>query len=196
MLVRIADDGEILLKGGNVCRGYLDDPAATAELIDEDGWMHTGDTGAFDLDGSLRIIGRKKDLIITASGKNIAPQGIEVDLHNYPLVSEAIVVGEGRRYLAALLTLDPEELTHWARKRNKLGDLEALAADPDLLAELQAAVDAVNAKRSHAEGIRKFRVLAHVLTAEDGELTPTMKVKRAVVYSRHAEVIEEIYSGS
>jgi long-chain acyl-CoA synthetase len=196
MLLRIADDEEILLKGGNVCRGYLDDPAATAELIDEDGWMHTGDTGAFDLDGSLRIIGRKKDLIITASGKNIAPQGIEVDLHNYPLVSEAIVVGEGRRYLAALLTLDPEELTHWARKRNKLGDLEALAADPDLLAELQAAVDAVNAKRSHAEGIRKFRVLAHVLTAEDGELTPTMKVKRAVVYSRHAEVIEEIYSGS
>ncbi|HLN05485.1 MAG TPA: long-chain fatty acid--CoA ligase [Acidimicrobiales bacterium] len=196
MRVRIADDEEVLLKGGNVCLGYLNDPEATAELIDEEGWMHTGDTGAFDSDGSLRIIGRKKDLIITAAGKNIAPQGIEIDLQNQPLISEAIVVGEGRRYLAALVTLDPEELTRWAQERNKLGDLEALAADPDLLAEIQAAIDEVNAKRSHAESIRKFRVLAHVLTAEDGELTPTMKVKRAVVYDHHREVIEEIYAGS
>ena len=97
MSVRIADDGEILVKGGNVCLGYLNDPEATAELIDADGWMHTGDTGAFDADGSLRIVGRKKDLIITAAGKNIAPQDIETDLRNLPLVSEAIVVGEGRR---------------------------------------------------------------------------------------------------
>jgi long-chain acyl-CoA synthetase len=194
MSATIDDDGEILLKGGNVCLGYLNDPEATAKLIDADGWMHTGDTGAFDADGSLRILGRKKDIIITAAGENIAPEGIEVDLTNHPLISEAVVVGEGRRYLAALLTLDPDALTRWARQHTKLGDLEALAADPDLLAEIQAAIDQVNIKRSHVESIRKFRVLAHVLTAEDGELSPTMKVKRSVVYEHHSEVITELYA--
>lgn len=194
MSVSIADDDEILLKGGNVCLGYLNDPEATAELIDADGWMHTGDTGAFDAYGSLRILGRKKDIIITAAGENIAPEAIEVDLTNHPLISEAVVLGEGRRYLAALLTLDPDALTRWARQHTKLGDLEALAADPDLLAEIQAVIDQVNTKRSHAESIRKFRVLAHVLTAEDGELTPTMKVKRGIVYEHHAEVITELYA--
>ncbi len=150
--IRTADDGEILLKGGNVCLSYLNDPKATAAFIDTDGWMHTGDTGAFDADGSLRLLGRKKDLIITAAGQNIAPQDIESDLRNHPLVSEAIVVGEGRRYLAALLTLDPEKLTRWAQQHHKLGELESLAADPDLLAEIQAGIDQINAKRSHVEG--------------------------------------------
>ena len=193
--IRIADDDEILIKGANVCLGYLNDPEATDELIDADGWMHTGDTGAFDADGSLRILGRKKDIIITAAGENIAPEAIEVDLTNHPLISEAIIVGEGRRYLTALVTLDPDALTRFARRHNKLGDLEALAADPELLAEIQAAVDQVNSKRSRAEAIRKFRVLAHVLTAEDGELTPTMKIRRSIVYDHHAEVIAEMYSG-
>jgi long-chain acyl-CoA synthetase len=193
--VRIADDDEILVKGDNVCLGYWNDPEATAELIDSDGWMHTGDTGALGADGSLRILGRKKDIIITAAGENIAPEPIEVDLTNHPLISEAVVVGEGQRYLAALLTLDADALTRWARRHNKLGDLEALAADPDLLTKIQAAIDQVNAKRSRAEAIRKFRVLAHVLTAEDGELTPTMKVKRSIVYEHHADVIAELYSG-
>jgi long-chain acyl-CoA synthetase len=179
-----------------VCLGYLKDPAATAELIDADGWMHTGDTGAFDADGSLRILGRKKDLIITAAGKNIAPQNIEGDLANHPLISEAMVVGEGRRYLAALLTLDAEELTRWAQARNKLGDLEALSGDPDLLVEIQAIIDEVNAQRSHAENIRKFRVLDHDLSAEAGELTPTMKLKRSVVAEHYAEAIDELYAGS
>jgi long-chain acyl-CoA synthetase len=196
MSVRIADDGEILVKGGNVCLGYLDDPAATAELVDDEGWMHSGDTGAFDADGSLRVLGRKKDLIITASGKNVAPQDIETDLRNLPFVSEAIVVGEGRRYLAALLTLDSKELNRWAEEHNKLGGVEALAADPDLLAEIQAGIDRINAKGSHAEGLRKFRVLAHDLTAEAGELTPTMKAKRSVVYEHYAEAIDDIYAGS
>lgn len=193
--VRTADDGEILLKGGNVCLGYLDDPKATAALVDADGWMHTGDTGAFDADGSLCMLGRKKDLIITAAGQNIAPQDIENDLRNHPLVSEAIVVGEGRKYLAALLTLDPEKLTRWAQLHNKLGELESLAADPDLLTEIQAGIDQINVKRSHPEGIRKFRVLAHDLTAEAGELTPTMKVKRTVVYEHYAEIIDDLYAG-
>ncbi len=196
MLVTIGEDGEILLKGGNVCLGYLKDPVATAELIDADGWMHTGDTGAFDADGSLRILGRKKDIIITAAGENIAPEGIESDLTNHPLISEAIVVGEGRRYLVALVTLDPEGLTDWARQHHKLGDLETLAAEPDLRAQIQAAVDQVNAKRSHVESIRKFRVLARALTAEAGELTPTMKVRRSVVYDHNSDVISELYADS
>lgn len=110
-------------------------------------------------------------------------------------MSEAVVVGEGRNYLAALLTLDPQEITRWAEEHNKLADAEALAADPDLLTEIQAAIDEVNARRSHAEGIRKFRVLPHDLTAGAGELTPTMKVKRAVVYEHYADVIDGLYAG-
>jgi long-chain acyl-CoA synthetase len=192
--VTIAPDGEILVKGGNVCLGYLNDPSATAELIDAAGFMHTGDTGAFEEDGSLRILGRKKDIIITAAGENIAPEGIEADLANHPLISEAVVAGEGRRYLVALVTLDPEELSKWARQHHKLGDLEALSIEPELGREIQAIIDHVNAKRSRAESIRKFRILARVLTTEDGELTPTMKVRRNVVYERHAGVITELYA--
>ena len=142
--VRLGDDGEILVKGGNVCLGYFNDPQATAALLDADGWMHSGDTGAFDPDGYLRIVGRKKDLIITAAGQNVAPQGIESDLRNHPLISEAVVVGDGRRYLTALITLDPEALGRWAQEHDKLVELEALAGDPDLLHEIQAAVDEVN----------------------------------------------------
>ena len=195
MDVRIADDGEILLKGGNVCLGYLDDAVATAELIDPDGWMHTGDTGGFDPDGCLRIVGRKKDLIITAAGHNVAPQVIETELCNHPLISEAVVVGDGRKYLAALLTLDPEMLTLWAQRHDKLAEAESLTEDPDLVAEMQAAIDHVNELGSHADGIRKFRVLAHDLTTAAGELTPTLKVKRAAVYEHYREVIDELYAG-
>src|ERR1019366_1978016 len=154
---------------------------ATAELIDTDGWMHTGDVGSFDEDGSLRVSGRKKDIIITAAGENIAPEGIEADLMNHLLISEAVVVGEGRRYLVALVALDAGWLATWSREHNKPGDLEALAGDPDLRTQVQAAVDEVNAKRSRAEAIRKFRVLAHALTTENGELTPTMKLRRSTV---------------
>lgn len=196
MTVELAEDGEILLKGGNVCLGYLDDPAATAELIDADGWMHTGDTGAFDGDGNLRIIGRKKDLIITAAGHNVAPQVIETELCNHPLISEAIVVGDGRKYLAALITLDPEEMTDWAQRHNKLAESEALTEDRDLLAEIQDAVDRVNEQGSHADGIRKFKILAHDLTTAAGELTPTLKVRRAMVCENYAAVIDELYAGS
>ena len=182
MHIRIAEDGEILLKGRNVCLGYLNDPEASAELVDPEGWMHTGDLGELDADGSLRLLGRKKDIIITAAGKNIAPEAIEADLAIHPLIAEAVVVGEGRRYLVALVTLDPEALGSWAKEHHRIGDLESLSSDPELRAEVQAAIDQVNAERSHVENIRKFRVLAHGLTAEEGELTPTMKVRRSVVY--------------
>jgi len=192
--VRLGDDGEILVKGGNVCQGYFKDPSATAELLDSDGWMHSGDTGSLDPDGYLRVVGRKKDLIITAAGQNVAPQGIESDLCNHPLISQAVVIGDRRRYLTALITLDPEALGRWAQERGKLVELEALAGDPDLLEEIQEVVDEVNLRWSHAEGVRKFRVLAHDLTVADGELTPTLKVRRNVVCNTYAEVIDELYA--
>jgi long-chain acyl-CoA synthetase len=192
--VRIADDGEILVKGGNVCMGYLDDDHSTAELIDPDGWLHSGDVGRVDSAGYLTVTGRKKDLIITAAGQNIAPQEIEADLRLHHLVSEAIVIGEGRRYLTALLTLDNDGVANWAERHHKVADLEALADDPDLRAEIEQFVSEVNAKRSRVEGVRKFRILPRELTVAEGELTPTLKVKRNVVSAAHADAIEAMYA--
>ncbi len=192
--VRIAEDGEILVQGGNVCAGYFNDPASTSELLDPEGWMHSGDLGTLDADGYLRITGRKKDLIITAAGQNIAPQDIEMELSSHPLVSEAVVVGEGRRYLTALLTLDAEALGEWAHERGKVSDFEALASDPDLREEVGALVTVINARRSRVEGIRKHRILAHELTVAAGELTPTLKVKRSVVCQLNADLIEDMYA--
>ena len=192
--LRIAEDGEILVKGGNVCAGYFEDPVGTAELIDPDGWMHTGDLGVVDDDGFLRISGRKKDLIINAAGKNISPQNIELDLRNRPLISQAVVIGEGRRYLTALVSLDAEQLAVWAGERQKPVDLEVLSEDPDILLAVQSAIDDVNAKRSRVESIRKFRILPKDLTVANGELTPTLKPKRFVVNQRYAALVEEMYA--
>ena len=192
--LRIAEDGEILVKGGNVCAGYFEDPAATAELIDGEGWMHTGDLGVIDDDGFLRISGRKKDLIINAAGKNISPQNIELDLRHHPLISQAVVIGEGRRYLTALVTLDAEQVGAWAREQGKPVDLEALVKDADVRLAVQAAIDEVNAKRSRVESIRKFRILPNDLTVANGELTPTLKPKRYVVNERYAALVEEMYA--
>ena len=191
--LRFAENGEILVKGGNVCMGYYKNPAGTAELIDSDGWMHTGDLGEIDQDGFLRITGRVKDLIITAAGKNIAPQEIEVDLRYHPLISQAVVIGEGRRYLTALITLDSEELAKWAETRGRLGETEALRNDAEVVGAVKAAIDEVNAKRSRVESIRKFRILPHDFTVAEGELTPTLKVKRNVVNDKYRSLIEEMY---
>ncbi len=192
--LRIADDHEILVRGGNVCAGYFEDPEGTAELIDADGWMHTGDLGVIDEDGFLRISGRKKDLIINAAGKNISPQNIELDLRNHPLISQAVVIGEGRRYLTALVALDAEQLAAWAAQQQKTGDPEALSKDPDVLLAVQSAIDDVNAKRSRVESIRKFRILPKDLSVADGELTPTLKPKRFVVSQRYSSLVEEMYT--
>ncbi|MEJ7765091.1 MAG: long-chain fatty acid--CoA ligase [Acidimicrobiales bacterium] len=192
--VRIADDDEILVKGGNVCAGYYEDPVGSAELIDPDGWMHTGDLGALDDDGFLTITGRKKDLIINAAGKNISPQNIELDLRNHGLISQAVVIGDGRRYLTALVTLNAEQLKLWAGQHHKVFDPEALLGDPDVLAEVQRAIDEVNIKRSRVESVRKFRVLPRDLTVAEGELTPTLKPKRFVVNQRYADLVEEMYA--
>ena len=143
--------------------------------------MHSGDVGSLDDDGYLRIIGRKKDLIITAAGQNIAPQEIETDLRHYELISEAVVIGEGRRYLTALLALDGDALVAWANAHGKVADYESLTADPDLPPRWIASWREVNAKRSRVEHVRKYRILPHELTIAAGEMTPTLKVKRNVV---------------
>ena len=192
--LKIASDGEVLVRGGNVCRGYFRDPDSTAELIDGDGWMHTGDIGQIDPDGYLTITGRKKDLIITAAGQNISPQEIEEDLRHNGLISEAVVVGEGRRYLTALVTLDEEAVVPWARRHGKVADYEALVSDPDLHAEIDRTIGSVNQRHARVENIRKYRVLPHEFTVASGEFTPTFKVKRHAVTEHYGSLVEEMYA--
>jgi long-chain acyl-CoA synthetase len=192
--VRIAPDGEILVRGDNVCAGYWRDQAASAELVDADGWLHTGDLGQLDPDGYLSVTGRKKDLIITAYGKNISPEEIETRLRMEPIVSQAVVVGDGRPYLTALLTLDAQAATEWAEHESRALDMEALTEDPDLRAKVERTVQRANAEHSHAEGVRRWRLLPHDLTLAAGELTPTLKVKRNVVVEHYGALVEEMYA--
>jgi long-chain acyl-CoA synthetase len=192
--VRIADDGEILTRGANVTVGYYLDDAGTAELLDADGWMHTGDLGALDIDGYLSITGRKKDLIINASGKNISPQEIETRLRYEPLISQAVVIGDGRPYLTALLTLDSEAVLEWAGHHSRSGTIEALTSDPDVLREVGESVDRVNLEHARVEGIKRWHVLPHDLTVAGGELTPTLKVKRGVVAEKYADAVDALYA--
>jgi long-chain acyl-CoA synthetase len=195
--VRIADDGEVLLSGDLVFRGYWHNPEATAEAL-ADGWFHTGDIGELDDGGYLRITGRKKELIVTAGGKNVAPAPLEDRLRAHPLISQSMVVGDARPFIAALITLDPEALPKWREEHGKAvpDDPESatdLVGDADLLAEIDAAVADANTAVSHAEGIKKFRVLPHDFTEAGGELTPTLKLKRTVVTSSYARDIAALY---
>jgi long-chain acyl-CoA synthetase len=193
---RIAEDGEISLRGGIIVPGYWQNPAATKETIDEDGWLHTGDLGSLDDEGFLRITGRKKELIVTAGGKNVAPAVLEDRLRAHPLISQCVVVGDGRPFIGCLITLDAEALEHWKTQHAKPPGATAadLATDPDLLAELQAAVDDANKAVSRAESIRKFRVLPVDFTTDNGYITPSLKVKRAVVAKDFAGDIEALYA--
>ncbi|NUS08935.1 MAG: long-chain fatty acid--CoA ligase [Nonomuraea sp.] len=184
--VRIGDDGEILARGRNVFQGYWHNDAATAEAIDPEGWYHTGDVGELDADGYLRITGRKKEILVTAAGKNVAPGPLEDALRAHPLISQAMIVGEGRPFVAALITLDPEA-TPAGRS------VAELRADPEVQAQLQAAVDRANATVSKAEQIKKFTVLDIDLTEEGGHLTPTLKVKRNLVMRDFAQDVEALY---
>jgi long-chain acyl-CoA synthetase len=192
--VKIADDGEILMRGPNVFKGYYDNEKATAETLTADGWLHSGDLGALDADGYLSITGRKKDLIITSSGKNISPSNIENALKLCRWISQAVVFGDRRPYLTALLTIDPDEAAALAEKVGAASkDLAALAQDPAVRAELQAAVDEANAKFARIEQVKKFTVLERDLSQEEEELTPTLKVKRNVVYERYADEFTRLY---
>ncbi|MGH9085391.1 MAG: AMP-dependent synthetase/ligase [Acidimicrobiales bacterium] len=193
--ILIAADGEILAKGPQVFQGYWHADAATAEVFTDDGWFRTGDIGELDDDGYLRITGRKKELIVTAAGKNVAPAPLEDRLRAHPLVSQAVVVGDQRPFIAAMLALDEEALHEWAADHGKAeGDDARVLEDIELLDELQLAVDDANRSVSRAESIRKFAVLPHDLTIDAGELTPTLKVRRAVVAKAYADVLEDLYA--
>ncbi|MFP5219841.1 MAG: AMP-dependent synthetase/ligase [Actinomycetes bacterium] len=193
--VRIAEDGEVLCKGEIVFRGYLDDPAKTEEALDDEGWLHTGDIGVLDDEGYLTIVDRKKELIITAGGKNVSPANLEAALKSIPLVGQACVIGDGRRFLSALLVLDPEAAPAWAAAHGKPADLAALAADEDVRREIAAGVEQVNARFSQVEQIKRFAVVGEEWLPDSEVLTPTMKLKRRGVHERHAAQIEELYAG-
>lgn len=188
--VKIAEDDEILLKGPNVFLGYFKDPAATAETL-RDGWLHSGDLGKIDADGFLHITGRKKDLIITAGGKNIAPMNIETALKEYPLIGEAVVVGDRRKYLTALISLDAEIAARFAAERGIAGPPGESA---EVRAAVQQAIDEVNKDLAQVEQVKNFCILPRPLTVEAGELTATLKVKRNVVSERYIREIEAMYT--
>ncbi len=192
--VRIADDGEILVKGPNVFAGYWHNEKATGEALD-DGWFHTGDIGELD-DGYLRITGRKKEIIVTAGGKNVAPAPLEDRLRGHPLISQCLVVGDGRKFIGCLITLDPEALEPWKEQHGKQSLSAAdLTTDPDLTAEIDAAVADANDSVSRAEAIKKYRILENDFTEESGHLTPTLKVKRNVVMKDFEAEVEALYAG-
>ena len=194
-VVRIADDGEVLLHGEHIFAGYWNNEAATAEAL-SDGWFHTGDIGTLDEDGYLAITGRKKEIIVTAGGKNVAPAVIEDRIRAHALVAECMVVGDARPFIGALITLDEEFLPRWAADHGKPAGatVAELRSDPDLLAAIQQAVDEGNAAVSKAESVRKFRILPTQFTEEAGHITPSLKLKRGVVAKEFASEIEAIYS--
>ncbi|MDW5322983.1 AMP-dependent synthetase/ligase [Plantactinospora sp. KLBMP9567] len=193
--IRIADDGEILIRGDVVFQGYWNNPEATAEVLTPDGWFHSGDLGELDNDGYLCITGRKKEIIVTANGKNVAPAVLEDRIRAHRLVSQCMVVGDRRPFVAALVTVDEEALPGWLREHGRpdgtpIGELRD---DPELRAEIQTAVDEANQAVSRAESIRQFRILPRDFTETTGELTPSMKVKRSVVEQTYSAEIAEIY---
>ncbi|NLI18081.1 MAG: AMP-binding protein [Actinomycetales bacterium] len=194
--VRIAEDGEILIRGIGVFKGYHNNPAATAEAM-KDGWFHTGDVGVMDDEGYLSITGRKKELIVTAGGKNVAPAQLEDPLRTHPLISQAMAVGDRQPFVAALITLDAEVLPRWLETHDRPPmTVEEAARDPFVREHIQMAVDRVNKKVSRAESIREIRILADDFTIENDMLTPSMKVKRHEVMTNYQDLIDSIYAGT
>ena len=193
--IRIAPDGEILIRGHMVFQGYWNNEAATKAMIDADGWLHTGDVGALDDDGFLTVTGRKKDLIITAAGKNVAPAVLEDRLRAHWLVSQCLVVGDAKPYIAALVAADPESLAQWKADNGKpeTATVAELHDDAALRGEIQAAVDEANKAVSRAEAIKKFVILDSDLTEEGGQLTPTFKVRRGIIMQQYAAQIASLY---
>jgi long-subunit acyl-CoA synthetase (AMP-forming) len=196
MEVTTAGDGEILARGPLATPGYLNRPDLTADLIDADGWLHTGDIGAIDADGFVSVTDRKKELIITAGGENTAPAAVENALVAHPLIGQALAYGDRRKYVVALLTLDSEAAPAWARARNiTAGSLAELASDPQVLAEVSAGVAAANERLARVQQVKRWHLLPVEWTAETEELTPTLKLKRRVVHAKYADVIDSLYAG-
>jgi long-chain acyl-CoA synthetase len=194
--LRLAPDGELQTRGGMVMRGYYKEPAKTAETIDPEGWLSTGDIATVDAEGYYTIVDRKKELIITAGGKNISPANIEGLLKANPLIGQACVFGDNRAYLTALIVLDGQNAPAWAAARG-LGSqpIAELAAHPEVAAEVARAVAAVNERVARVENIRRWTILPAEWTAESKELTPTLKLKRRVIREKYADVITEMYGG-
>jgi long-chain acyl-CoA synthetase len=192
--VALAEDGEVIARGGNIFTGYLNDPEKTADALDPDGWLHTGDIGEFDDEGYLRIVDRKKELIITAGGKNISPANLEAALKAIPLVGQAAVIGDQRPYMSALLVLDPDAAPAWAAAHGIQGSVTELATHPDVLAEIEAGVRAVNDGFSQVEQIKRWKLLPAEWLPDSEELTPTMKLKRRGINAKYAEDIEALYA--
>ncbi len=195
--IRVAEDGELLMSGDNVYQGYWHNSTATGESI-VGGWFHTGDIGEIDADGCVTITGRKKELIVTAGGKNVAPAVLEDRLRAHPLVSQCMVVGDQKPFIACLVTLDPEALPGWLKSKSRDESLTAaqLASDPEVVAEIQSAVDEANKAVSKAEAIRKFEILTEDWTEEGGQMTPSLKLKRSVVMKQYSGEVEGLYAGS
>jgi long-chain acyl-CoA synthetase len=194
--LRLADDGELLVRSETVFAGYFKDPEATAEVLDGDGWLRTGDIATIDDDGFVTITDRKKDLIVTAGGKNIAPQNLENDLKTSRFVSQALVVGDRRPYPAALITLDPVEIGKWASEQGLDGDLSSLSRDPRVVELVSSVVEDVNRDRSRYEQLKRFAILERDFEMERGEVTPTLKLRRGVVLDHFSNEVEGLYDGS
>jgi len=192
--VRVAEDGELLFRGGQVFREYWNNPEATAGAKDAEGWFHTGDIGEIDSEGFVRITGRKKEILVTAGGKNVAPAVLEDRMRAHALVDQVMVVGDGQPFVAALVTIDEEAFESWLSRTGKSGSIADHVNDPDLLAEIQVAVDDANSAVSKAESVRKFVVLPTAWTEEGGQLTASLKLKRNVVMRECADDVERLYA--
>lgn len=194
--VKVAADGELLLAGAQIFQGYWKNPTATAEVLESDGWFHSGDIGEIDDQGFVRITGRKKELIVTAGGKNVAPAVLEDRIRAHWLISQCMVVGDNKPFIAALITIDPESFPAWLKTSGKpaTATIAELRNDPDLVAEVQRAVDEANKAVSNAEAIKKFSILGADWTEEGGQLTPSMKLKRNVVMKEYSAEVEALYS--
>jgi long-chain acyl-CoA synthetase len=192
--IKIAEDGEILIKGPTIFAGYYKDPEATRAVLDDDGWLHSGDVGELDADGFLTITDRKKDIIVTAGGKNVAPQNLENELKSSRFVSQALVVGDRRPYIVALITLDEAEVKGWAAEQGFDGDLKALVEHERVRALVEEIVEGVNGDRSGFEQIKRFAILPRDFSAENDEVTPTLKLRRRICEQHFYDEVERLYS--
>ena len=193
--VKLLEDGEVCCRGGNVFDGYLNDPERTADVLDDEGWLHSGDIGVFDEDGYVKIVDRKKELIITAGGKNISPANIEAALKSFPLIGQACVVGDARPYITALIVLDPEVAPAWAAAQGiEVPSTAALAVHADVRAEVERAVAEANKRFNQVEQVKRFTILSEEWLPDSEELTPTMKLKRRGVLGKYADEIDALYA--
>jgi long-chain acyl-CoA synthetase len=192
--VKLADDGELLVRGGNVTQGYYREPELTAETFDSEGWLHSGDVAEFN-DGFIKIVDRKKEILITAGGKNIAPSNVENLIKQHPLVGQACLIADQRPFATALIALDADDAAAWAKAKGKPTDVASLSQDPDVIADIESYIKEMNKRLHNQEQVKKFTVLPMDWSVDSGEVTPTLKMKRKVVNQKYEPEIESMYAG-